>query len=156
MSFKDAIAKTTDCTYFEGEIPVNYQYTVGVAGDVFFSSIKDKGILTASKCSECGNLYIPPSLFCEACCGECKEYKEIGLEGELYTYTESFYDYQGKKYKKPHLIGFVRFQGVNGGIIHRLNIKNEKIEIGMKVKAKLKSAKDRTGAIDDILFFEKA
>ena len=155
MSFKETITKTTNCSYFEGEIPVNYQYTFGIAGDKFFKTIKDKGDFIASKCSECGKLYIYPLIFCEECFSETSEYVSVGLEGELYSYTESYYDFQGTNYDKPHTIGLVKFRGVEGGIIHRINIDSSELCIGMSVAAKLKSPKERNGSIEDILYFEK-
>jgi hypothetical protein len=156
MSFKDQITQTTSLGYFEGQIPINYKYTMGVAGELFFRKIMEKGEFIASKCSECDTKTIYPLIYCENCFAEIKEYVSVGLEGELYSWTECYSDYQGNHYDKPHQMGMVKFPGIEGGIIHRLNIDTAEIMIGMKVIAILKPAKQRKGSIDDILYFKKA
>ena len=156
MSFKDQITNTTDISYFEGAIPVNYQYTLGVAGDRFFRTLMKKGDFIASQCSECGRRNIYPTTYCEACFAEISEFASVGLQGELYSFTACTKNFEGKPHKKPHLIGLIRFEGVEGGIVHRLNIDPAELTVGIKVKAKLKPASKREGSVDDILYFEKA
>ncbi|MCX7959442.1 MAG: Zn-ribbon domain-containing OB-fold protein [Deltaproteobacteria bacterium] len=152
--YKEKIEKNIECGSYPGQIPVNYVYTLGIAGDEFFRAIRDKGYFIASKCS-CGKKYIPAQMYCDECFGECNEYEKVGTEGELYSYTECYYDYQGKRYEEPHLIGLIKFKGYEGGIIHRLNISRDEIKIGMKVEAVFKPQKQRTGSIEDILYFRK-
>ncbi len=156
MSFKDSITQTTQIGYFEGAIPVNYQYTFGIAGDKFFRTIKTKGDFIASKCSECGSTKIYPLSYCEECFANIKEYISVGLTGELYSFTECHYDYQGIEHKEPRIMGLVKFEGVDGGIVHRVKAPPEGLKVGMKVKAKLKPKTKREGVVDDILHFEKA
>ena len=156
MSFKDQITQTTSLGYFEGQIPINYKYTMGVAGEKFFRTVMEKGDFIASKCSECGTATIYPLIYCENCFAEIKDYVSVGLMGELYSWTECHSDFQGKHYGKPHLLGMVKFPGVEGGIIHRLSIDKSEISIGMKVAAVLRPRKERKGSIDDILYFKKA
>lgn len=156
MSFKDAINLNTNLGYFEGEIPVNYQYTLGVGGNKFFKNLKEKDEFIASECSKCGTKTIYPLIWCEECFAPIEKYISIGLEGELYSFTECHYDYQGNKYDKPHIIGLVRFKGIKGGIFHRIAGNYKDLQIGMKVVAKLKPKSERSGTLDDILYFEKA
>lgn len=156
MSFRDKITNTTEISYFEGAIPVNYKYTVGIAGDAFFRAIMKKGDFVASKCPDCGRMNIYPTSFCEECFAEITDYVSVGTTGELYSFTECTRDFQGKEHKEPHLIGMVKFDGVEGAIVHRLKIPKADLKIGMKVKAKLQPANKRVGSVDDILYFEKA
>jgi len=156
MSFKDRITQTTQLGSFGGAIPVNYQYTYGLAGDRFFRALMKQGDFLASKCSECGTLNIYPLSYCEECFAEIQEFVSVGLTGELYSYTECHQDYQGKPYLQPHLLGLIRFKGVEGGIVHRLQIDPADLRLGLSVKAKLKPAAQRQGSVDDILYFEKA
>ncbi len=155
MSFKDSIHLNTKLGYFEGEIPVNYQYTLGVAGNIFFKTLMEKDEFIASECSECGTKTIYPLIYCEECFAPIEKYVPIGLVGELYSYTHCYYDYQGIRHEKPHVLGLVRFKGVQGGIVHRIEVKPEELKIGMKVGAKLKPKNERNGGIDDIIHFEK-
>lgn len=155
MSFKESIQLNMELSYFEGQIPVNYQYTLGVAGTKFFEALKQKGELIASVCSHCGLKTIYPLIYCEECFNQVDTYLSIGLEGELYSFTTCYLDYQGNRYDKPHVLGLIRFEGIKGGIIHRINIDEKDLKVGTKVKAKLKPSKERTGSMDDILYFEK-
>jgi uncharacterized protein len=156
MSFQDRVTQTTRLGYFEGGIPVNYQYTYGIAGDRFFQTLMKKGDFIASKCPECGVKNIYPLSYCEACFTEINEYVSVGLTGELYSYTACHSDFQGKPHAEPHLLGLIRFAGVEGGIVHRLKIAPDDLQLGMRVKARLKPAARRQGSVDDILYFEKA
>jgi len=156
MSFKETINANTQLGYFEGAIPVNYQYTLGVAGNKFFQTLMNKEEFLVSECSNCGIKTIYPLIYCEECFSPIEKFIQIGLEGELYSFTECWLDYQGNRYNTPHVIGLIRFSGIKGGIIHRLNVNPDDLKIGIKVKAKLKPKKERTGGIEDILYFEKA
>ncbi len=153
--YKEKLEKNIECSSYPGQIPVNYVYTMGIAGEEFFKTIKDKGYFIASVCSECGKKYIPAQIYCDNCFAECNKYEEVNSVGELYSYTECFYNYKGEKYNEPHIIGLIKFEGYEGGIIHRLNIKKDDLKIGMKVEAVFKSQKQRTGSIEDILYFKK-
>ena len=155
MSFKDSITKTTELSYFKGAIPVNYQYTYGIAGDKYFRAILEKGEFVASVCQSCGAKMIYPLIYCEECYSEIQTYESVGSEGELYSYTACCSDHEGHSHQEPHMIGLIKFKGVNGGVIHRLNIPPEDLEMGMKVVAKFRPLKDRTGNIEDLICFEK-
>lgn len=152
--YKEKLEKNIECGSFPGQIPVNYVYTLGIAGEEFFRTIRDKGYFIASKC-ECGKKYIPAQMYCDECFGECREYVKVGIEGELYSYTECYYDYKGNKYDEPHIIGLVKFDGCEGGIVHRLNINREELKIGMRVEAVFRPQRQRVGSIEDILYFKK-
>lgn len=154
MAYNEKIEKNFEATNFSGAIPVNYVYTFGIAGEKFFRTIKDKGTFLASKCSSCNKLFVPPQIYCDECFEELREYEDIGIEGEIYSFTECYYDFKGSKYNEPHIIGLIKFKGVEGGIIHRLNLKKEDLKIGTKVVAVFKPQKDREGSLDDILYFK--
>jgi uncharacterized protein len=156
MSFQDRVTQTTHLGFFEGGIPVNYQYTYGIGGDRFFRTLKEEGDFIASQCPSCGVRNIYPLSYCEACFSEIKEYVSVGLMGELYSYTECLLDFQGKPHAEPHQLGLIRFAGVEGGVVHRLKIGSSELQLGMKVKAVLKPSNGREGSLDDILYFEKA
>ncbi len=155
MAYNEKIEKNFECTNFPGAIPVNYVYTFGIAGEKFFRTIKDKGTFVASKCPHCNKLYVPPQIYCDECFGTLDQYVDIGIEGEIYSFTECYYDFKGNRYDEPHIMGLIKFDGVEGGIIHRLNVKKEDLKIGTKVVAVFKPAKSRTGSLDDILYFKK-
>ena len=140
-------------TYWSGELPVTSRYTFGIAGETFFRSLKEDGKLLGTFCPSCNRTYVPATSFCERCLGELKEWRDVGLEGKIYTYTVLFKNLDGTNLLHSEIIAFVKFG--DGGIIHRIGeIKPEEIYIGMKVAALLKSKSKRTGSIHDILYFK--
>ncbi len=155
MGITEKIHKTTELTNFKGQIPTNYLYTYGIAGEDFFRKIKDEGKFTASKCKECGVTYLPARIFCERCMGRLSETIEVKPEGQLYSFTVCWENMDGSRKDKPDILGAVKIDGTDGVLVHYLGgIEPEEIEIGMQVEAVLKPKKDREGSIFDIKHFK--
>ncbi|MBI4243003.1 MAG: Zn-ribbon domain-containing OB-fold protein [Planctomycetes bacterium] len=138
-------------TFFSGNIPLESLYTVGIAGDKFFQSLKNIGALLSSKCSRCNYVYVPCRLFCERCFDELKEYKELEPVGAVYSFSEVNIERDGSPVKTPVQAALIKINGADSLFYHRLNVKKPKI--GMKVKAVLE--KYRKGSINDIRYFEE-
>ena len=66
MAFLERHNSTADLTHWRGEIPVNYVYTAGRAGEKFFKAMM-RGKLVAAECSTCRVTYLPPRNYCERC-----------------------------------------------------------------------------------------
>jgi uncharacterized OB-fold protein len=135
-----------------GSLPVTSRYTYGLAGERFFRALKDEGKIMGSKCPDCEHTYVPGTVFCERCMAELNEWVDVGLEGELHTFTLLFVDYEGKPLDEPELVGFITFG--DGGIVHKLKVDPDGLEIGMRMKAVLKAKDKRTGSILDIEHFK--
>jgi len=139
---------------WEGEIPVHYLYTYGLAGEKFFREIKDHGKFVATKCSKCNVTYVPPRIYCECCFAELKDYIDVGTKGTVETYTICHESLEGGRLSKPEVIACVKIDNTDGGVVHRLlGIETSKIKIGMKVDAVFADPSKRTGNINDILGF---
>lgn len=154
MALKERISEASELTAWKGEIPVNYLYTYGIAGEKFFRGIMEKGTFLATKCNRCNISYVPPRMYCERCFDELNNYTDAGLKGEVHTYTVCHSDISGNKLDKPKILAFVRIDGTDGGLIHTLDVQPNNARIGMKVKAILKDAASRTGGIGDIEGFK--
>jgi uncharacterized protein len=138
---------------WEGEMPVTNRYTFGLAGEKFFRAIKDEGRILGTRCSKCERTYVPAVSFCERCLGETTEWVDVGVTGEVHTFTFFHEDADGKDLDKPELVAFVRFG--DGGLVHRLGeMDPQAVKIGMKVEAVFKPAGEREGSILDILHFK--
>ncbi len=138
-----------------GTLPVTSRYTYGLAGERFFRALKDEGRIYGTRCSRCNHLYVPAVSFCERCLGELDEWIDVGLIGEVHTYTLLYQNYDGTPRQSPELIAFVRMG--DGGIVHRLaEVSPDNLKIGMRVMAVLKSQEERKGSIQDILYFKPA
>ena len=137
---------------WQGDLPVTSRYTFGLAGERFFRAIKDEGRILGTYCPDCDRTYVPAALFCERCLAKLEEWVDVGLVGEVYTFTLLYEGYDGQPLETPELVAFVRMG--DGGLVHRLGeIDPEDVEIGMQVEAVFKSPEGRQGSILDIQFF---
>ncbi len=138
-----------------GDLPVTNRYTYGLAGEKFYRAIKDQEQILGTYCPKCARTYVPPSIFCERCFSELNEWVDVGIIGELHTFTLLYENMDGSFKEKPQAIGLIKIG--DGGLIHQLGeIHPDEIYIGMRVKAKFKPQKDRIGAITDIEYFYPA
>lgn len=136
---------------WRGNLPVTSRYTFGLAGERFFRTLKDEGKIMGAYCPRCDHTYVPAAAFCERCLSELTDWVDVGLKGTLQTFTLLFVDNNGQPLAEPELVGLVAFG--DGGIIHKLDVDLDALEIGMTLKAVLKPKTQRTGSILDILHF---
>ena len=81
------------------------------------------------------------------------DWRDMGLVGQVHSFTLLYVNLDGSPKSEPEIIAFVRMG--DGGLIHRLgNISIEDISIGMHVKAIFRPQSERQGSILDINFFE--
>ncbi len=136
----------------EGDFPVNFRYTVGIAGEKFFREIKDTGRLVASRCVKCNLNYLPPRIYCERCMSKLEEYVNIPNNGIVESFTMCLQDSEGGRLPEPTTVAFVRFPNAHGGIIHKVN---GPVSIGDRVRLVLKEQSSRVGSILDIEYIER-
>lgn len=120
--------------YWSGSINLEYKYTAGIAGERFFREIKKHGRIMATRCTNCKLSYLPPRLYCERCFRRLDKWVKVNNKGTLYSYTAT-YD-KGR----PLIYGLVKFRGVEGGLVNKINAKLEKLRIGTTVKVRIKNA----------------
>ena len=108
----------------------------------FFKSLK-KGHLTTTKCKECGKVLWPPRIMCPECHSESLEWLDLGVEGELYAFTEIRLGAPlGFVEDVPFCVGIVKI----GGLLISARIddaKYEDLEIGDKVTLKIVEIPDK-------------
>ncbi len=151
----DKITQVSQTKPWHGQIPVYGQYTYGIAGERFFREIKANGRIMGAKCSSCNLTYVPPRIYCERCFSELTEWLQIPDRGAVHTFTVSHVDLDGNRLDEPLIVAFVEFDGVHGGIVHRLGeVEPDQVYIGMPVEMRLKSKAKRTGSILDISYFK--
>jgi hypothetical protein len=138
---------------WHGELPVTNRYTYGLAGEKFFRAIKDEGHILGTYCSQCDQTYVPAAIFCERCLNKLDYWVDVGINGEVHTFTILHLNIDGSWREKPEIIAFIRFG--DGGIVHRLEeINPDQVEIGMIVQAVFKPKNERIGSILDIDYFK--
>jgi uncharacterized OB-fold protein len=155
MSLIERITDVRDAKVWYDNIPIESQYTVGIAGEKFFRELKDQGVIMGTVCPNCNLTYLPPVMYCERCFAELEEWVDVGLKGTVYTYTVLGVSLDGDPLEKPEILALVKMEGVHGGLVHRLGeVEPDEVEIGMAVEAVLKPARQRRGSILDIEFFK--
>ena len=154
MPILEKIAQLSQARHWTDSIPLEYHYTVGVAGEKFRQELKENGRFLASKCTECKNSYVPARMFCPSCFEEMKDTTVVEQPGYVYSYTTINRNRTGESCE-PVTIALIKFQGVEGGVVHRLD-RSESPVFGMKVVPILKDTADRTGALTDIISFQQA
>jgi uncharacterized OB-fold protein len=124
-----------------------------VAGEKFLRGLMEGKIL-AARCSSCGTKYLPPKMYCTKCYIEITSFRDVGTLGSLAALAQMHVDYDGKKVRRPYLLGFVSFRGVTGGMIARVS--STRAKVGSGVKARFKPKASRRGAVTDIVEFAPA
>jgi hypothetical protein len=137
----------------EGAIPVRHKYTAGVAGDRFFTALRDDGVILATPCTACGVVYVPGRMFCERCFAALEEWVSVGLGGTLVSYTSVHVDLDGRPTDEPQWIGLVMLDGATTVLVHRLETNGSEPAIGARVEAVLEPKRRRAGSINDIRAF---
>lgn len=156
MTFLERTTDLQALRHWPGHIEADYIYTSGVAAERFFRELRDHGRLLGTRCPECGTRWLPPKLFCETCFVETREWVEAPTEGRVAATCVVRVDPDGKPLPRPQAWCIVRFKGFTGGLVHRLLVEPPRARSGLVVRAVLKPADTRTGAITDIEGFAPA
>ena len=157
MGLTERQQRTTELSYWEGEIPLRYKYTFGIAGEAFFQALKNKGVLLAARCPACGKAYLPPRIYCEACFAEIDpaSFFDAGLRGTLHSWTACYENMDGSRKEHPTLLGIIRINGTDGSLYHRLGeVREKNLRMEMAMEAVLVPKRDRKGGIEDIRYFK--
>lgn len=147
----EKIDKFDKIRVWKGEKRGWHRYTYGIGYSIFFKNLMNKKFV-AGKCDLCGKLFIPPRIYCEECFEEINEFVEIKELPYVYSYTFLFKDLEDNDLKEPEIVVFLKWENIEGGIIHRLKeVEIEEISFGMKVEPVFKEKME--GGINDILYF---
>jgi uncharacterized OB-fold protein len=139
-------------------IPLRYEYTAGVAGEAFLRALA-QGKVVASKCTTCGDVRVPPRTYCLECQGRTRVDVELFQSGGIAALSTAFLAKDGAKLNAKSRItfGFVTFEGVSGGLIHRiLSEGRREPKIGDPVMPLFWPHKKRKGSILDLKGFRTA
>ncbi|MBI4528577.1 MAG: Zn-ribbon domain-containing OB-fold protein [Deltaproteobacteria bacterium] len=137
---------------WSGEIPIHSFYTAGVAGQIFFTALKERGVLLGSRCRACEQVYFPMRQFCERCFAELSEQIEVGPQGTLTSFTFCHIDRDGKRLDPPLVLALAQLERATTVCLHYLIGITEpsQVEIGSRVELVIKPKAKRAGSILDI------
>lgn len=154
---REKIARPEEVRRWPGEIPVGHRYTPGVAGEAFFTALRDRGAILGSRCEACSYTYVPARLFCERCFAELAADVVVGPGGTLVSFTIGFVGVEGEPLERPVTLGLVRLDGADAVLLHHvLDPADEPLEIGERVEVVLRPDGQRIGSILDIEGFRPA
>lgn len=136
-----------------GSIEIGYEWSAGVAGSRFFQELRDNKRIMGTRCPKCSRVLVPPRIFCEECFVDTEEWVEVSSQGELLTFGESYLGTDGSKLQEPWILGIIKLDGADGGLIHYLGeAKPEELKIGIRMEAVFNEK--RNGNILDIKYFK--
>lgn len=133
-----------------------YAWTCGVAMSRFLEGLR-YGKIMGRTCKKCGRILVPPRMFCEKCFRNTDEWIELKDTGRIITYSVCYVAFDASRLSKPMAIGVIEIDGASNGmgLLHIIKkVEPTRIKIGMKVKAKWKNDKFRSGSITDIDYFK--
>lgn len=155
MPLIERIGTLGDAKVWHDHMPLESEYTVGIAGEKFFRAIKDRGVILGTVCPACGLTYVPPSMYCERCFAELEEWVEVPHRGSVYTYTILTRSMEDQPLDEPQVLALIELEGVHGGLVHKLaTVRLDEVEVGMEVEAVFKPEQERVGSILDIEYFK--
>lgn len=153
MTFLERTTRPEALRAWVGDMEADYLYTSGVAGERFFTALRDAGKIMAATCTSCDVTYLPPRMYCEACLGPLTEWKAVREPATVETVTVAHLDERGRRLEAPEVWAILRWKGVRGGLVHRLAVPPAKAKAGMKVRPVLRPPRERRGQITDIRHF---
>jgi uncharacterized OB-fold protein len=152
----EKLSDPQDVILWQDRIPIRHRYTPGVAGEAFFTALRDRGELLASRCEECQMTYCPARLFCERCfAGPLEADIDVGPQGTLVSFSVGTVDVEGESLEEPVTVGLIRPDGADTVLMHFV-IDAPELEAGMRVEAVLRPEAERIGSILDIQGFRPA
>ena len=143
---------------WKDRIPLRYEYTAGVAGEAFLRALA-LGRIVASKCATCGDVRVPPRTYCLECQGRTRIDVELFQSGGIAALSTVRLAGDGTelKVRSRTTFGFVTFEGVSGGLVHRiLSEGRREPRVGDPVMPLFLPGEKRKGSILDLKGFRTA
>ena len=145
--------KDLDVFVYHGKIFIPNTYTAGAVGSHFLIELRDNKKIMGTKCSACGQVYVPARSLCKYCYAQLDEWVEVSDTGTLQTYTVAGQVNGVQPVAPPIIYGIIQLDGASNGLVHMLSeVDFEKLVIGMRVKAVF--SEKRVGSILDIKYFK--
>ena len=136
----------------KGQIAVPYSWWVGDTGSRFLMSLRDDRRILGTKCPSCGTVFVPPRRNCGRCFVDIEEWVDVAAEGVIEAHTIVHYACPVQPVKPPFAYALIKLDGADVGFLHLITRDLDKIQNGLRVRAKFKE--ERTGSILDIDSFE--
>jgi len=125
-----------------------YRYHAGFYYSRFLKELRDNKRIVGVKCPQCSKIYVPPRIVCRDCFVKMEEFVPVSHEGTLLAFTVTNFPYidttTGEQKKIPFTAAFIKLDGADSNIVHRLDETDEKrIKAGARLRAVF--SESRTG-----------
>ena len=153
MTFRERTTRADALRSWRGDVEADYVYTTGVAGERFFTELRDTGRILAARCARCDLTYLPPRLYCEECLGPLADWAPVEGPARVEAVTVVHLGPHGERLPEPEVWAVLRWKGVHGGFVHRLAVPPQEAKRGLSVRPVLRPEGERVGNITDIVHF---
>ena len=136
----------------EQVLQVPFTYSAGGVASRFLAALRDESVIYGVRCPGCNKVYVPPRATCGSCFQETGEWVRLSGEGVVESFTEVRYAESTHPVESPFVLGVVRLEGADTGMLHLIRTDQGTLKIGSRVKAVF--ADRRRGHILDLLYFE--
>ena len=144
--------------FIPGRWNITYNYAAGRTASRFFFALRDEEKILGTHCDQCQRTLVPPRSFCERCFRPCADWRVVGPQGSVVTFTVSYRKTPGIEREPPFMIAMIRLDKADTNLIHVVEgcdlSKPERIldqvKVGLRVTAKFRPRDKRVGHILDI------
>jgi uncharacterized OB-fold protein len=106
-----------DLIAIDGKWNFNFRYYAGESASRFFHELRENRRIMGTRCSKCRRLLVPARSFCDACMERTDEWKEVGPEGTLETFTIITTIFPGLP-PPPIVMAYVTLDGADTALIN--------------------------------------
>lgn len=137
---------------------IDYRVKLGRAWSRFMRGLENKQLL-ASKCDECGRVFVPAQEYCEHCYVKIDEWQEVEPIGVVDTATIIYQGFEGGP-EAPYAVGAIAIDGTDTLLMHfiggvdldDMDAARARVKRGLRVRGVWNE--NRKAEITDILHFE--
>lgn len=101
----------------EGKWNFNYTYFAGESASRFFHELRENQRIMGTRCTKCEKLLVPARSYCDVCMSKTDEWKEVGPEGTLETFTIITTAFPGLP-PPPIVMAYVTLDGADTALIN--------------------------------------
>lgn len=148
---------SNDLITIQGHWNFNYTYFAGEVATRFFNELKDNRRIMGSLCPSCNRLLVPARAFCDACMARTTDWRSVGPEGTLETFTIITTAFPGLP-KPPIVMAYVTLDGADTALINVVrgedlsNIQAAAKRLNAQPRVTVRFVEDPNGRITDFWF----
>jgi uncharacterized OB-fold protein len=103
-----------------GHWDFGYTYYAGAAASRFFNELRVNHRIMGTHCPQCDRVLVPARGFCDACFVEIDDWREVGTEGTLDTFTILTTSFPGLP-DPPTVVGYVTLDGASSAVLNAVH-----------------------------------